>query len=117
MNEQLTNCLTNNELVHSVTKRFENQKLILKNIAEGLKINSLRTLQFYTKPKIHKEGNLGRPIISSVSCHTSKVSEYVDYNLQPIIKQISYVKETSDFISKLKAAETEPENSYLVHLM
>ena len=36
---------------------------------------------------------------------------------QPIVKQIpSYVKDTSDFMSKLKALETVPDNSYLVSL-
>ena len=53
--------------------------------------------------KIHKDGNPGRPVISYVSCHTSKISEYVDYHLQPIAKQIN-------------AVETVPDNSYLVLL-
>ena len=45
------------------------------------------------------------------------MSEYADYILQPIVKQIpSYVKDTSDVISKLKAVETVPDNSYLVSL-
>ena len=38
---------TNNELVHNVIKRFENEKLKRKNIAEGLKISSPQTPQFY----------------------------------------------------------------------
>ena len=83
---------TNNELVHSVIKRFETEKLFRKNIAEGLKINSPKNPRFYTQPKIYKEWNPGIPVISSVSCHTSKISEYVYYHLQPIVKQIpSYV--------------------------
>ena len=69
------------------------------------------------KPKIHKVRNPGRSVISPVSCHTSIISEYVDYYLQPIVKQIpSYVKITSDFISKIKAVETVPDNSCLVSL-
>ena len=48
------NCLqkgstaTNNELVHSVIKRFENGKLFRKNITEGLKINSPQNARFYS---------------------------------------------------------------------
>ena len=62
-------------------------------------------------------GNPGRPVISSLNCHTSKISEYVDYHLQWIARHIpSYVKDASDFISKLKAAETVPDNSYPVSL-
>ena len=88
--------------------------LIHKNIAERLQITSLQTPRFYTQPKIHKERNPARPVISSVSCNISKISENVDYHLQSIFKQIaSYVKDTSDFISKLKAVETVPDNSYL----
>ena len=55
------NCLqkgptaTNNELVHSVIKRFETEKLFRKNIAEGLKTNSPKNPRFYTQPKIYKE--------------------------------------------------------------
>ena len=47
------NCLqkgstaTNNELAHSVIKRFENEKLFRKNIAQGLKINSPQNARFY----------------------------------------------------------------------
>ena len=108
---------TSNELEHSVIKRFETEKLFRKNIAEGLKINSPKNPRFYTQPKIYKEWNPGIPVISSVSCHTSKISEYVYYHLQPIVKQIpSYVKDTSDFMSKLKSVETVPNNSYLVLL-
>ena len=76
-----------------------------------------RTLWFYTQPTLHKERNPGRPVISTLTCHTSKIWEYIDYHLQPIIKQIpSYVKDTSEFLSKLKAKETVPGNSCLVPL-
>ena len=58
----------------------------------------------YTQPNIHKKGNPRRPVISSLSYHTSNILEYVDYRLQTIVKQIlRYVKDASDFISKLKA--------------
>ena len=41
----------------------------------------------------------------------------VDYHFQQIVKQIpSYVKNTNEFISKLKAIETVRDNSYLVLL-
>ena len=105
------------QLIHNVIKSFENKNLIQKNIAEGLKINSQWHPRFYVQPKKHKVGNPGRPVISSLNCHTSKISEYVDYHLQWIARHIpSYVKDASDFISKLKAAETVPDNSYPVSL-
>ena len=66
-------------------------------------------------PKIHKEGNPGRPVVSSVNCHTSKISKFVDYHIQPLAKELpSYVKDTTDFINKVKDIGPLPENSYLV---
>ena len=44
-----------------------------------------RTPNFYMQRKIHKQGNPGRPVISSVNCHTTKISQYVDHHLQPHI--------------------------------
>ena len=76
-----------------------------------------RTLWFYAQPKLHKERNPGRLVISTLTCHTSKISEYIDYHLQTIVKQIpSYVNDTSEFLSQLNAKETVPGNSYLVPL-
>ena len=54
--------VVNNELVFNVIKIFENEKLIHKIIAEGLKSNYSRTPQFYAQSKIKKEGNPGRPV-------------------------------------------------------
>ena len=56
-------------------------------------------------PKIHKANNPGRPVISSVNCHTSRISEFVDYYLQPEVKKLkSYVKDTTDFVNILRLA-------------
>ena len=54
-------------------------------------------------------------MVSSINCHTANISKYVDYHLQPIVKQIpSYVKDTKDFINKINAVKSVPKNSYLV---
>ena len=69
-------------------------------------MSSLQTPQLYTQPKVHKDVNQGRSV-SSLNCHTTKISEHIDdYHLT----------DTCGFISKLKAAETVPDNSYLVLL-
>ena len=108
---------TSNDTVNKIIKKFHKENLISKNIAERLKIESPKLPHFYLKPKLHKEGVPGRPVISSVNCHTSKISEYVDYNLQPIVREIpSYVKDTSDFLRKINAIEFVSDNSYLVSL-
>ena len=41
-----------------------------------------RTPKFHTKPKIHKTGNPGRPAVSSVNSLTSKMSGFVEFQLQ-----------------------------------
>ena len=73
--------------------------------------------EFHLLPKIHKANNPGRPVISSVNCHTSRISEFVDYYLQPEVKKLkSYVKDTPDFIKKIEAIDHVSNDSYLVSL-
>ena len=51
------------------------------------------------KLKIHKKGIPETSVITSVNCLTSKISGYVDYHLQVILKEIlSLVKNTNDFL-------------------
>ena len=58
----------------------------------------------------------GRPVISSINCHTSKISEFVDYQLQPLVQSLnSYVKDTTDFLNKIKGISNDlPAKSILV---
>ena len=52
---------------------------------------------FYMLPKIHKVGNLGRPIVSTCNCPTELISSYVDDVLQPIVSQLpSFCKDSTD---------------------
>ena len=109
---------THLNLVNNAIDTLQRQKHIDQKLAEGLKLSSAKTPKFYMLPKIHKEGNPGRPVVSSIECHTSKISEYVDHILQPIVEETpSYVKDTTDFIKKLNACGNEIDgNTYLVTL-
>ena len=108
---------TNMKLVNDKTERLKKQKLINEKIAEGLKRNDPKTPKLYLRPKIHKEGNPGRPVVSSVNCHTANISKYVDYHLQPRVKEIpSYVKDTQDFLKKIEKVKDIPQESLLVIL-
>ena len=53
-----------NDLINQTIDRFTKEELINDNIVNGLKNLSPRTLQFHVSPKIHKEGNPGRPMVS-----------------------------------------------------
>ena len=62
------------------------------DIAKGLKPIKPKTPRFYLLLKIHKEGNPGRPVISSVDCHTSRIYAFVDYHIQDSAQSLkSYV--------------------------
>ena len=63
---------------------------------------------------LHKTNNSGRPVISSINCHTANISKFVDFHLQDHVIQLpSYVKDTTDFINKIEKI-TSPEGSILV---
>ena len=62
-----------------------------------------RTARFYLLPKIHKAGNLGRPIASGNGNPTERISEFVDSYLNPLVSHIpSYIQDTADFLRKLE---------------
>ena len=53
--------------------------------------------------------------MSSINCPTSKVSEYVDYHLQLLVKEISsHVENTNDSFNEIKDIDKIPEETYLV---
>ena len=95
---------------------FKESKQLENKPAEGLKTIKARTPQFYLLPKIHKENIPGRPVVSSINSHTKKMSEFVDYHLQPIVKSLtSYVQDTTDFINKIETLTKHlPQKAILV---
>ena len=69
------------------------------------------------QPKVHKKDNPGGPVVRSVNCNNSSISKYVDYHLQPIIKDIpSYVRDANDFMTKLNHVRHILKESLLVTL-
>ena len=66
-------------------------------------------------PKIHKINNPGRPIVCPIGYHSTNISKFVDYHLQPIVKNIpSYVQDSNDFLNKIDTAKNIPANCLLV---
>ena len=103
---------TNNDLVDQTINRLTKTQLINGNISNWLKNPSTRIPQLHMSPKIHKERNLGCPEVSSLNCHTTNISKYVDYQLQTIEKQIpSNVKDTNKFIKKINVVKSLLKNS------
>jgi hypothetical protein len=77
--------------------------------------DNCKPARFYLLPKVHKAGVPGRPVISACGSPTEGLSEIVDYFLQPYIPSIpSYIKDTSDFLSKLRTLGSIPSGAFLV---
>ena len=76
-----------------------------------------RTARFYLLPKIHKSGNLGKPIVCSNDAQTENISCFVDFFLQPgVIPLPSYSGDTTDFINKVRGLPALLPGSLLVIL-
>ena len=106
--EQLDFDLTelHTEKIKSEINNFKNENVLALEIAHSLLEEKIKTPEFRL-PKIHKANNPGRPVISSINCHTSRISEFVDYYLQPEVKKLkSYVKDTTDLLGKMKPQTT-----------
>ena len=82
---------------------------------EYKKVSNLGKL--YLLPKIHKRlHNVpGRPVISNCGTPTEKASEFLDYHLKPIMQRgKSYIKDSGDFINKIKSLQNIPEGAILI---
>ena len=102
--------------INGTIDRFKQSKQLESKLAEGLKTLEPRTPQFYLLPKIHKDNIPGRPVVISINSHTTKISEFVDYHLQPFAKSLkSYVQDTTDFINKIETVSKNlPQKAILV---
>ena len=97
--------------------RMHKDKLISDKTRQYLIQTDVKPGRFYILPKIHKPGNPGRPIVSSNSHPTERISHFVDYHLQPLVHKLpSFVKDTNDFLNKLLTIGNLPSNSLLVTL-
>ena len=87
-------------------------KYFLYNFKKSTNLGKL-----YFLPKIHKRlyDAPGHSVISNCGTPTEKMSEYLDYNLKPIMGLAkSYIRDTSDFLKRLKELVNVPQNALLV---
>lgn len=77
---------------------------------------------FYLLPKIHKPRNKwpfpdmpeGRPIVSDVESESYRISDYLEYFLNPLSnKHFSFIKDSYDFVNKIRY-KIVPSNCFLV---
>ena len=64
-----------------------------KKTSKRLKIKDKKVTTFYMLPKIHEISYPGRPVISCIGCHSSNISKFASYQLQPVVKnKFSYAR-------------------------
>ena len=82
-----------------------------------MKLENPKTPKLDASPKIHKQGNPGRTAVNSVNYQTSYLSKFVDHYLQPHVQNLpSYVKDTPDFIKKLRDIQEETGDTILLSM-
>ena len=104
-------------LVENLLTAMRNDKEIDQKCFDYLWPDTPVPGRFYMLPKIHK-GKLpppGRPIISAIGSPTEKISEFLDFFLQPYLATIpSYVKDTGHFLHLINNLGILPKNTILV---
>lgn len=74
-----------------------------------------RTPLFYFNPKMHKDGNPPRPIISGCQSPTDRLSNYISKIITPIAQiQPSYLKDSKDLLQILKELPKLDQQTYIV---
>lgn len=108
----------NAALVENALDELKHKGLLEKKLADKLKPVNPRTPKLYLLPKIHKANNPGRPVVSSIGCHTERISKYVDHHLQPMNKNLeSYVQDTTDLCKKLENLPEDPRKDTILVTM
>ena len=78
----------------TITEMIRDNKL--PPSAKGLIVPTPQTSRFYLLPRIHKEGNPGRPIVSACCCPTENIAPYLDQIMGPLVRNLgTYVKDTN----------------------
>lgn len=66
-------------------------------------------------PKIHKIDNPGKPVVNSIGCHSTNISNFVDHYVQPLVKNmLPYEQGSNIFLNNIDTAKNIPANCLLV---
>ena len=115
---QLSDVVFYQEIAKATTKEETMPKTRYKGIKDGLLPDEATRLvsqepgepRFYLLPKIHKQNNPGRLIVSACSCPTSLISELIGRILQPLVRELlSYVKDTNHALFIIDAFHFPPQ--------
>ena len=114
---------TTSQQINEVIDSIWNKGFISTRQREFLRTTPPTTNRpFYLLPKVHKPRNKwptvvmpeGRPIVSDTGSETYYICQLIDHYLQPLAtKHEAYIKDTYDFIAKIKGLEI-PSSAFLV---
>ena len=96
---------TTNEIQKTIKTEINSmiRKGELPDTALSLMADRPKYSNFYVLPKIHKQGNPERPVVSSCSCPTNLISKYLSQTLKPIVRALpSFVKDTNHALNLVK---------------
>ena len=74
--------------ISQIINEAYNMNIIDEKTKDSLLIKHPRIASFYILPKIHKEGNPGRPIVNGIGTITKKLSAYIDQHIRPLVPNI-----------------------------
>ena len=106
-------------LMNIILNTFENIRkrgYVCTDTLNYFLIKDAKFARFYLLPKIHKRlyNVPGRPVILSCGFYTENISSFFDFHLQPIAKKVkSYIKDTNDFLKKLRSLTNLPDHCLL----
>lgn len=72
--------------------------------------------KFYLLPKIHKKlvNDPDQPVISNFGTAMERISEFVHFHLQPIVKSLpGVIKDSADFLKRFMQLGAIPEGAIL----
>ena len=104
-----------NKMISSLKKRdYVTEKQLKYFCWEYTKATNFCKLYFLSKIHERLHNVPGQPFISNCVTPTDKCSELLDYHLKPLMQRgRSYIKDSGDFIKKIRNLGSIPENATL----
>ena len=113
--ENIFTDLVEKSMFKNLRKKVVISEKELKCFFEYKKATNFGKLYLFPKTHKHLRNVHGRPVISNYRTPTEKLSEFFDHDLKPV-KQSgwSYLKDSGDFLKKIKNVGNIHENAILV---
>ena len=104
------------DTIHRAVEKIRRRGDLSTDNMKYFMVKDPKLSRFYLLPKIHKrlENVPGRPVISNCGFYTENISAFLDFHLQPLAREVkSYIKDTNDFLKKLRPLTNLPNNIFL----